>query len=87
VSKGNWSLGDFWISATLAIAIVVGGINGAYFIPADRRLGAMVTRELEAGGELSEEYKRRSRAEGMMGALTGVLILLAIFFMVVKPGA
>jgi uncharacterized membrane protein len=87
VSEGNWSLGDFWISATLAIAIVVGAINGAYFIPADRRLGAMVTRELEGGGELSEEYKRRSRAEGMMGALTGVLILLAIFFMVVKPGA
>ena len=85
VSKGHWSLGDFWISATLVIAIVVGGINGAYFIPADRRLGAMVTRELEAGGDLSEEYQRRARAEGMMGALTGVLIIIAIFLMVVKP--
>jgi uncharacterized membrane protein len=85
VSKGNWSLGDFWISATLVIAIVVGGINGAYFIPADRRLGAMVTRELEAGGDLSEEYQRRARAEGMMGALTGFLIIVAIFLMVVKP--
>jgi uncharacterized membrane protein len=85
VSKGNWSLGDFWISATLAIAIIVGGINGAYFIPADRRLGAMVTRELEAGGDLSEEYQRRARAEGMVGALTGFLIIVAIFLMVTKP--
>jgi uncharacterized membrane protein len=87
VSDGNWSLGDFWISATLVIAIVVGGLNGAYFIPADRRLGAMVARELEAGGDLSEEYQRRARAEGMMGALTGLLIVVATFLMVVKPGA
>jgi uncharacterized membrane protein len=87
VSKGDWDLGDFWIAGTLVIAVVVGGINGAYFIPTDRRLLAMVTRELEAGGELSEEYQRRSRAEGMMGALTGLLIVLAIFLMVTKPGA
>jgi hypothetical protein len=65
----------------------VGGLNGAYFIPADRRLGAMVARELEAGGDLSEEYQRRARAEGMMGALTGLLIVVATFLMVVKPGA
>src|SRR3954454_4688100 len=79
VSKGDWSLGDFWISGTLVIAVILGGINGAYFIPTDRRLLAMVSRELEAGGDLSEEYQRRSRAEGMVGALTGILIILAIF--------
>src|ERR671921_1920127 len=31
VSEGNWSLGDFWISGTLVIALVLGGMNGAYF--------------------------------------------------------
>ena len=87
VGEGNSSLGDFWISATLLIAIVLGGINGAYFIPSDRRLGALAARELEAGGDLSEEYQRRARAQGMMGALTGLLIVAAIFLMVVKPGA
>jgi uncharacterized membrane protein len=86
VSKGDWSLGDFWISGTLVIALVLGGINGAYFIPSDRRLGAMAAREL-AVGDLSEEYQRRARAQGMMGALTGFLIILAIFLMVTKPGA
>jgi uncharacterized membrane protein len=85
VSKGNWSLGEFWISATLVIAVVLGGINGAYFIPSDRRLGAMVTRELEAGGTLSEEYQRRARAQGIMGAVAGLLIVIAIFLMVTKP--
>jgi uncharacterized membrane protein len=86
VSKGDWSLGDFWISGTLVIALILGALNGAYFIPSDRRLGAMAARELEVG-DLSEEYQRRARAQGMVGALTGVLIILAIFLMVVKPGA
>jgi uncharacterized membrane protein len=92
VSKGNWSLGDAWIAITLGIVVVLGALNGAYFIPADRRLGAMVARELEAappGSEvkLSEEYQRRARVEGMVGALAGFLVLLAVFFMVTKPGA
>ena len=87
VSKGDWSLGDFWISGTLVIALILGALNGAYFIPSDRRLGALAARELEAGGDLSEEYQRRARAQGMMGALTGLLIVAAIFLMVVKPGA
>ncbi len=85
VGKGDWSLGDFWIAATLVIAVVLGGMNGAYFIPSDRRLGAMVTRELLAGGDLSEEYQRRARAQGMMGALAGLLVVVAVFLMVTKP--
>ena len=43
---GDWGFGSFWISATFAIAIVLGGMNGAYFVPTDRRLGPMVQRDL-----------------------------------------
>lgn len=82
--------GDFWISASFAIVLVIGAINGAYFIPTDRRLGAMVERELgPVGGAevaLSEEYQRSARTEGVMGALTGLLVVIAIFLMVDKPG-
>src|SRR4051812_2763533 len=92
VSKGDWDFGDFWIVGTLVIAIVLGGLGGAYFSPSDRRLGAMVTRELEAfppGTEvkLSDEYQRGARMQGMVGALAGFLVLLAVFLMVTKPGA
>ena len=87
VADGNWSLGEFWISATIGIVIVLVLLNVLYFIPADRRLKPMVERELESGGDLSEEYQRRARAEGMMGAFAGVLVLVAIFLMVTKPGA
>ena len=50
----------------------------------------MAERDIAASGagdvELSQEYLRRSRREGMVGALTGLLIVVAIYLMVTKPG-
>jgi uncharacterized membrane protein len=86
VIKGDWSFGAFWISGTFAIAIVLGGLLGSYFIPTDKKLAVMVERDLAAGG-LSDEYQRLAKREGRIGTLTGVLIVAAIFLMVVKPGA
>ena len=87
----GWSFGDAWISATFAIVIVLGGLNGAYFIPEDRRLEAMAAAEVAAAGTgqitLSEEYLRRSRNEGIVGAIAGLLVIVAVFLMVTKPGA
>ena len=91
VDKGGYSMGDAWISATLAIVIVLGGLNGAYFIPADKRLGAMVAGEIAAAGDgdvaLSDEYQRAARLEGILGAVAGLLVVVAIFLMITKPGA
>jgi len=36
--------------------------------------------------QLSEEYTRRGRLEGVLGSLTGILLIVAIFFMTTKPG-
>jgi uncharacterized membrane protein len=88
VSDGGFSMGDPWISASFAILIVLGGLIHGFFIPMDRRLGALATQELAAGAaELSPEYQAGSKRSGMVGGLAGVLILLAIFLMVAKPGA
>ncbi len=90
VSKGDWDLGDFWLSGSLAIVIVLGGLMGMYFVPEDRRLQAMAERDIAAsgGGEvvLSDEYARRARREGIVGAIAGLLVVAAIFLMVTKPG-
>lgn len=95
VSDHDWDLGDFWLSSTLTIVIVLSAILGGYFIPEDRRLQAMAERDIAASGGasgageivLSEEYQRRSRNEGIVGAFTGLLLVAAIFLMVTKPGA
>ena len=47
----------------------------------------MVERELAETGDVSEDYLSQARRQGMFGALAGVLVLLAIFLMVTKPGA
>jgi uncharacterized membrane protein len=91
VIEGDWSFGDFWISGTFTILIIVGGLLGAYFIPSDRRLGPLAEREIAAAGDgpvtLSEDYQRQARTQGAVGGLTGLLLVAAIFLMVVKPGA
>jgi uncharacterized membrane protein len=86
-ADGDWGFGSFWISATFLIVIVVGGLLGAYFIPTDKRLAAQAERELEADGKVSGEYMRQARREGVIGAVTGILLIAAVFLMVTKPGA
>jgi uncharacterized membrane protein len=90
VSKGDWDMGDLWLSGSLTILVVLGGIIGAYFIPTDRKLLTMVERDIAASGDgevvLSEEYQRASRTEGIVGTITGVLLIVAVYLMVVKPG-
>lgn len=90
VAERDWDLGDPWMSGTFTIVIVIAALMHGYFLPTDRKLGAMVKREIEAAGpgevELSAEYLRRSRIEGIVGMLTGLLLVAAIYLMVVKPG-
>ena len=90
VSDADLEFGDFWISASFAILIVLGGLLGAYFIPADRRLGPMVQRDIERAGDgevvLSDEYQRAARTEGIVGMVAGLLVIVVIYLMVTKPG-
>jgi uncharacterized membrane protein len=90
VSEGNWKLGKFWLSASIVIIVVIAGLLHGYFIPADKKLGPMVERELAAasGGhlELSAEYQEGAKREGIVGSIVGVLLVIVIYLMVVKPG-
>ena len=89
VGKGNWSMGSFWISATLVIVVALGGLVGAYFVPTDRKLAAMAEQEVAAAGDgpftPSPEYLKLSQREGGFGALAGLLIVIALFLMITKP--
>ncbi len=91
VSDGNWSFGDAWISATFVIIIILGGLLGAYFIPTDKRLEAQAAEEIAASGpgpvRFSQGYLDKLKQEGLVGTISGLLIVVAVFLMVVKPGA
>ena len=90
MGEGNWEYGDLWVSGTLAIVVIIGVLLLAYFIPADRRLLPMVEKEIADAGsgevKLSDDYRRAARGEGIAGTVTGILLVVAIFLMVTKPG-
>ena len=90
VSEGDWKFGDFWLSGTFAIVIVIGAIMGAVFLPDSKRCKALAERDIAAagGGEMtmSEEYVRANRRAAIFGPVTGLLLVAAVFLMVTKPG-
>ncbi len=82
----RWSLGDPWISATFAILIVLFGLTGAVLVPADVRLAELAERDAKAGGAPSAEYERAAQRANAFGGLALLLVIVAIFLMVAKPG-
>jgi uncharacterized membrane protein len=83
----RWSLGDPWISATFAILFVLFGLMGGVLTPADRRLVQLAERDDAAAGGPSADYERERRRAELLGGLALALVVVAIFLMVVKPGA
>ena len=90
VSEAGFELGDVWLSATLTIVIVLALMLVAYFIPEDRRLQAMVERDIAASGSgevtISAEYRRRVHIESAAGIFADLLVIAAVYLMVTKPG-
>jgi uncharacterized membrane protein len=90
VSEANFDLGDFWLAGAMTIVIVLALMLAAYFIPEDRRLQAMVERDIAASGSgeisLSAEYRRRVRWEAALGTVADLLVIAAVYLMVTKPG-
>lgn len=88
VVDADMSFGQAWLSIAFVLVIIIGGLQGAYFTKTDRKLAAMVEKEIADGAtELSPDYQKEAQREGSMGALTGLLVLAAVFVMVIKPGA
>jgi hypothetical protein len=85
----QWSA--FYVQWGLAVAVVLGGLFGAYFIPNERKLGAIAARDVAAAddGEVhwSTEYQTLRARIGSIGTLASVLVLITIVLMSVQAGA
>jgi uncharacterized membrane protein len=86
LATDRWSLGDGWISATFAILIVIGGLAGAVIGPTEKKLLALAQRELKTGQKPSDAYEREAIKLARFGGLASLLIVVAVFIMVTKPG-
>jgi uncharacterized membrane protein len=85
MSKGNWDAGEGFIAVGFAAIIVLFGLQHAFFQPQTRRAKELAERDLESGDALSDEFMAVSDRIGKVGGLAGVIVVVAIFFMAVKP--
>lgn len=84
-----YELGQFWLTGSMAIVVVLAIMVLAYFIPEDRRLGALAERDIAAaeGGQItiSPEYRRRVSWQATAGVVADLLVIGAVYLMVTKP--
>ncbi len=84
-----WS--EVWVTVPLVILVVLMGLGGAFFAPQEARAAEIARRDVAAAGDQevrwSAEYTAISERVTKVGALFGVLVLVALFFMVAKPFA
>lgn len=84
-SEGEISLGESWVTVGLVAVIALLGMTHAYFGPRWSRGIELAERDLKTGDELSDEFRAVSRQMAIGGMLASAIVLVTVFFMVVKP--
>jgi uncharacterized membrane protein len=93
VDKLDFDYGDFWLQGTITILVILFLVNIFFFIPTDRKLLPIIEKAIADAGDkeltladLPATYQKLGRAEGIVGSIMGILLIVAIYFMVTKPG-
>jgi len=85
LSEGEIRVAESWVSLGIATVIILLGMTHGYFKPRWDRGIELAERDLAAGGELSAEFRANSRQMAIAGMLMSLLVVVTIFFMIVKP--
>jgi hypothetical protein len=84
-SSSIWSGSNFFIVWGFIAIIALFGVQHGFFGPQMARLQEIAEKDLAAGDSLSAEFDATSQRIAQIGAATGLLIVLTVFFMVYKP--
>jgi hypothetical protein len=75
----------FFVQWGVAVAIVMGALEGGFMVRQEGRLAELAERDLAAGREeWSDEYQVLARRVGAVGLLLNVLVLVTIYLMSVQ---
>jgi uncharacterized membrane protein len=89
VDQEAFGFGDSWVTVGMVAIVVLIAFGPLFFTPAERKLAEVAERDVAAAGagevRFSEDYQAASRRYALVGQLNGLIVLVAIFFMVVKP--
>jgi hypothetical protein len=77
----------FYVQWGLAVAIVLGGLEGGFMVRQEGKLAELAQRDLAGSAstevQWSSEYEALGKRVGAVGALMSVLVLVTIYLMVV----
>lgn len=85
MSDGHWDGSEAFIAVGFAAIIVLFGMQHAFFRPQGRKAQELAERDLKAGDSFSPEFEEISRRLGTVGPIAGLIVVVTIFFMTVKP--
>jgi hypothetical protein len=84
-----WDFGYLFVTVGLMAWVVLIGLTHGFFIPHETRARGLAERDIAASREgqveFSDEYWAVSKRYAQVGSLAGVIVLVAVFFMTVKP--
>jgi uncharacterized membrane protein len=85
MTDGDWDSGAAFIAVGWVAIIALFGLQHGFFQPQTRKAKALAEADLEKGDSLSDEFLALSQRVGRVGSLTGLIVVVAIFFMAYKP--
>lgn len=82
---GHIDAGESWVSVGFVAIVVLLGMAHGFFRPNVERALELSERDLAAGDTLAAEYGAIAKKLETGGKIAGVIVAIAIFFMVVQP--
>lgn len=85
MSEGNWDGSEAFITIGFIAIIALFGLQHAFFRPQGRKAQELAERDLKNGDTFSAEFEEITRRLSMVGPIAGLIVVVTIFFMTVKP--
>ncbi len=85
MAEGNWDGGEAFIAVGFVAIIALFGLQHAFFRPQGRKAQELAERDLKNGDTLSAEFEEISGRLGIVGPIAGLIVVVTIFLMTVKP--
>jgi hypothetical protein len=85
MSEGNWDASEAFITVGFIAIIALFGLQHGFFRPQEAKARELAERDLKQGDTLSAEFEAVSRRLGTVGPIAGLIVVVTIFFMTVKP--
>jgi len=83
--EGPWKSSEAFIAVGFVAIVALLGLQHGFFRPQEAKARELAERDLKNGDTLSAEFEEVSRRLGIVGPIAGLIVVITIFFMTVKP--